>query len=375
MKLAFCLFNYFPFGGLQGDFMRIALECQARGHQIIVYTYSWTGDIPEGFIIKKLHSPYHTNHGRAADFERLLHNDLKLNPVDLTIGFNRITGLDLYFAADNCFAARMKDRCFISRFLPRYRTYLAIEKAVFSPESPTEIMNIANRQKREYIQFYGTRQARFHLLPPGIPEDRKRPVNADELRTKVRKSASLDDNNILLIQVGSGFKTKGIDRAIKAIAALPDELKAKIQYWVVGKGKAGKYKKLAKSLGLEKQIVFTGGRDDVPELLLAADLMIHPSRNEAAGNALLEAMTAGLPVLCTAECGFADFIERAQSGRVVPEPFEQSTLDHALKEMLASGKLAEMAENGLKFAEKNDFYSRHKVAADIIDEVTNKRVK
>ena len=38
MQLAFVLYKYFPFGGLQRDFMRIALECQKRGHQIRVYT-------------------------------------------------------------------------------------------------------------------------------------------------------------------------------------------------------------------------------------------------------------------------------------------------------------------------------------------------
>ena len=43
MQLAFVLYKYFPFGGLQRDFMRIALECQKRGHQIRVYTLIWEG--------------------------------------------------------------------------------------------------------------------------------------------------------------------------------------------------------------------------------------------------------------------------------------------------------------------------------------------
>ncbi len=43
MTLAFILYKYFPFGGLQRDFMRIALECQRRGHDIRVYTLIWEG--------------------------------------------------------------------------------------------------------------------------------------------------------------------------------------------------------------------------------------------------------------------------------------------------------------------------------------------
>ena len=51
MQLAFCLYKYFPFGGLQRDFMRIALACQARGHAIRVYTLEWNGEMPTGFEI------------------------------------------------------------------------------------------------------------------------------------------------------------------------------------------------------------------------------------------------------------------------------------------------------------------------------------
>ena len=52
MQLAFVLYKYFPFGGLQRDFMRIALECQARGHAIRVYTPIWEGENPGGFDVR-----------------------------------------------------------------------------------------------------------------------------------------------------------------------------------------------------------------------------------------------------------------------------------------------------------------------------------
>ena len=54
MKLAFCLYKYFPFGGLQRDFLRIALACQARGHTIRVYTLDWEGDVPLGFDLVRV---------------------------------------------------------------------------------------------------------------------------------------------------------------------------------------------------------------------------------------------------------------------------------------------------------------------------------
>lgn len=46
MIVAFCLYKYFPFGGLQRDFMRIAQTVAARGHHVRVYTQSWERRMP-----------------------------------------------------------------------------------------------------------------------------------------------------------------------------------------------------------------------------------------------------------------------------------------------------------------------------------------
>jgi UDP-glucose:(heptosyl)LPS alpha-1,3-glucosyltransferase len=51
MKLAFCLFKYFPYGGLQRDFLRIARVCRERGHEVHVYTMQWEGDVEPGLPI------------------------------------------------------------------------------------------------------------------------------------------------------------------------------------------------------------------------------------------------------------------------------------------------------------------------------------
>ena len=64
LTLAFCLYKYFPYGGLQRDFMRIALECQRLGHHIRVYTLIWRGEIPPGFEIIIVPVDALTNHTR-----------------------------------------------------------------------------------------------------------------------------------------------------------------------------------------------------------------------------------------------------------------------------------------------------------------------
>lgn len=92
MILAFCLYKYFPFGGLQRDFLRIALACQNRGHDIRVYTQSWSGDAPAGFEIIIVPVTSKTNHGRNAQYCQWVQEHLKSHPVDRIIGFNKMPG-------------------------------------------------------------------------------------------------------------------------------------------------------------------------------------------------------------------------------------------------------------------------------------------
>src|SRR5690606_38160199 len=118
----------------------------------------------------------------------------------------------------------------------------------------------------------------------------------------------------LVLFVGSGFRAKGLDRAIRSMAALPGELKKRARLLVIGQDQAARYERLARRLGIESQIVFAGGRDDVPLHLLAADVLLHPAYHETTGNVLLEALSAGLPVLTTDSCGWASHVEDSGGG-------------------------------------------------------------
>ena len=104
--IAFCLFKYFPHGGLQRDFLRIAKKCQEAGAAIRVYTMSWDGPVPHGFDVQILPVQGGSNHGKAKKFASQVQKKMKNEPVDLVVGFNKMPGLDIYFASDVCYAQR-----------------------------------------------------------------------------------------------------------------------------------------------------------------------------------------------------------------------------------------------------------------------------
>ncbi|MDP4456097.1 glycosyltransferase, partial [Escherichia coli] len=138
---------------------------------------------------------------------------------------------------------------------------------------------------------------------PGIYPDRKYNAQIPNSREIYRQKNGITEQQNLLLQVGSDFGRKGVDRSIEALASLPESLRHNTLLFVVGQDKPRKFEVLAEKLGVRSKVHFFSGRNDVSELMAAADLLMHPAYQEAAGIVLLEAIAAGLPVLTTAVCG------------------------------------------------------------------------
>lgn len=368
MKFAFCLFRYFPFGGLQRDFLRIAEACHRRGHQIEVYTMQWEGEYHPHFNIHVIQPAGLQNHSRAADFAKKVKLRLAASPCDVVIGFNKMPGLDWYYAADVCYQARIRsERHLFYRLLPRYWQWLSLEKSVFMRGKPTKMLMISKQQEAQFRLFYQTETERFHLLPPGISKDRLAPENAVAIRTHQRRKYAIQPEDFLLLMVGSGFKTKGLDRILRSLAALPVALKNKCRLYVLGQDNPAPFFKLARELKLLNRLYFLGGRGDVLNFLLAADVLLHPAYHENTGTVLLEALAAGLPVLTTENCGYAHYIREAKAGVVLPEPFNQAALNQSLRDMLLSDQRSLWRQNALHFAKQADIYSMPEKAVDLIE--------
>lgn len=371
MRLAFIIYRYFPFGGLQLDFRRMLEEGIRRGHDITVLYAHWEGDRISGAAYQELPGAAFTNWGKMLAFERSVAQYLKTEKFDLTVGFNRMAGLDVYFAADNCFAENSRRKSRLTRLLaPRYRVFERLEEAVFGIDSRTVILYLVESQKQAYRQIYHTQEERFRLLPPGISDDFRLPdaVRRMEFRQKVRAEFQVPEDAVLLIQVCSSFRTKGLDRVLHVLGTLPETLQEKIVFLAVGKEKPGRYGKQAKRRGIRFRTVFTGPRSDVAELLSASDLMVHPARNEATGTVLAEAVACGLPSVCSGNCGYAPLVGAA-GGIVLREPYSDNDLHRVLESLLASpSALHEIRKETEASAASADYHHRAECALNIIEE-------
>lgn len=371
MRLAFLLYKYFPYGGMQRDFRRFVQELQQRGHDCRVYCISWQGELPHEIELRRVPVSGASNIRRYERFHAWVQADLRAEPVDGVIGFNRMPGLDIYYAADPCYIDKaLRERSWLYRLGPRFRHFARCEQAVFGADSNTEILLIAESQRCQFEQHYQTPATRMHLLPAGVSPDRRAPADARDRRQQTREQLGLLPQDHVLLLAGSGFVTKGLDRALRAVATLQGKTgERSLRLLVVGQDKEDRFRRLARQLGIADRVSFLGGRDDMPALLLAADVLIHPARSEAAGIILLEAVVAGLPVIVTAVCGYAHHIAAAGAGIVLADPFAQAELDRAVASTLEQDKLAQWQQGALAYAQAHDLYSMHSSGADLIEKI------
>ena len=368
MKLAFCLYRYFPYGGMQRNFLAIARECLARGHQIRVYVLDWQGVVPEGLNIIYVPVRAVRNTRRYRLYNAWVSRHLSENPVDRVVGFNKMPGLDVYYAADPCYAEKaITQRGWWYRLSARYRHFIDYEEAVFGPHSHTVLMLLSRPEREIFERHYKISANRVRMLPPGISPDRRAPANASELRRVFREQQRIADDELVLLQIGSDFVRKGVGRTLQAMASLPVDLARRTRLLVVGDSDVAPMSRLAARLNLKDRVHFAGGQEDVLPYLLGADLFVHPAYHENTGNVILEAMVAGLPSIVSAVCGYAHHVQDADAGIVLREPFSPQYFVRALTECLENPRLrADWSENALKYADSADLYSRPQRAADII---------
>jgi len=315
-----------------------------------------------------------TNHRRCWNFSGRVNEILRQRHFDAVVGFNKMAGLDFYYAADPCYKARvLREKGSLYRLSPRYATYLALEEAVFAPASGTDILLISEMEKSKYIQYYETPEGRFHSLPPGISTDRLIQDKASEIRRSVRSEFGIGDDEIMLLMVGSSFKTKGLDRSLSALAGLPEGIRKRSKLFVIGEGNSTPFQKIALRLNIAHHMQFLGGRDDVPRFMAGADLLLHPAYTENTGTVLLEAMAAGLPVIATDICGYAFHVKKADAGMLIPSPFQQDAFNRMLEHMIASRETEPWIQNGPRYIAENDVFSMPEKAADIIETMAAKK--
>ncbi len=194
-----------------------------------------------------------------------------------------------------------------------------------------EEIHILTREEGRGLQKYGYNGKSF-VAYNGIDKD--------EIPKKVSENyykKEIGEDKIIFSWVGVLRKDKNLEELIRAIGYLEENTKKQIKLVIIGpdyKNNAKKYKKLAKSLNCEENIVFKGPlfKQEKYDAIKSSDVYIMPSISEGFSMAILDAMALGKPMVLTSGCNM-NYISEKEEFYVKCEPYGQD-LKRAIEEII-----------------------------------------
>ncbi|MCB1877159.1 MAG: glycosyltransferase family 4 protein [Chromatiales bacterium] len=188
---------------------------------------------------------------------------------------------------------------------------------------------------RRVVLSQGVDPTKVICVPSGIDTQRYRPhgQNAD-----VRRELDIPDDALWIAVVSQLIERKGHRYLFDALAQLNADLPP-WTLWVLGKGPLeDALRRQAADLNLQDHICFAGFRDDLPRLLPALDLVVHPATMEGLGVSLLQAAASEVPIIACPVGGIPEIVHTEVNGLLVP-PANTDALAEAMKRLLSDAEL------------------------------------
>ncbi|MCB1235763.1 MAG: glycosyltransferase family 4 protein [Verrucomicrobiae bacterium] len=325
MKIGLIRRGYSETGGAERYLLRFADGLEALGHSCVLFSDRlWPVEVwkdREAKVVKHARSP-----GAFADSLE------QMNPgkhCDFLFSLERVWGCDCYRAGDGVHAAWLDRRAAFEakwRGLARglnskHRELIALERALYSPESRTHIIANADFIRKEIQHYYRTPDDRITVIHNGFdPPDLDAAARA-RLRDKGRAAHAIGPDTVVFLFVGSGWERKGLAQAIRAVERLSEEGND-VRLLVAGRDKG------APDTRVPSLTWFLGpaSATELAMLYETADVFLLPTWYDPFSNASLEAAGHGLPVVTTVSNGICELWPDLE-GSVVSSPEDPGLVD------------------------------------------------
>jgi len=200
----------------------------------------------------------------------------------------------------------------------------------------------------QFKRHYSADTGRMVLILNGVATDRQADPRASErLRAQILERLALAEaaNPVLLLFAAHNFRLKGLHHLIEALhIARQSPAERPPCLIVLGAGKAGPYRRLARRFGVERHIAFLGSAENVQDALSISDVGILPTFYDPSSRFILEALAAGKPVITTAFNGAADHFVNGRHGFVVDSPENTRALAEAIAHFTTTANVTKAAE-------------------------------
>lgn len=325
MKLAIIRQKYSAFGGAERFIERLLPGLAEHNVDVSLIARKWAGEAGSPMTWVPCNPFYFGSAWRDKSFAKAACQKVVEGGYDLVQSHERLSCCDIFRAGDGVHAAWLEARqkylgeslawLKVNPFNRFHANSLRAEARMFASQRLKRVICISNLVKEDVRRFYGVPDEKLVTIYNGVDLGAfsvDHAANGDE----VRQGLQIPSGALVYVFVGSGFKRKGLETAIRA---LPPEA----HLIVVGKDKeTAHFQKISAETGAKgaqsQRVHFVGPQKDVRPYYAAADAFVFPTIYEPFGSVVLEAMACGLPVITTDQCGAGELITNGTQGFVLP---------------------------------------------------------
>lgn len=323
MHIAIIRRRFNPYGGAEKFILRAIKGLANQQIKISVIAEAWekttTESIsPSSYDYIKINPTNGVRFKQYQHFQNEIIGTLANIEFDIVQSHERLVDVDIYRLGDGIHASWIKRLSlskpwYIRLWLkvdPFHRLLIKTEQSMAKNPHLTFVSN-SSMVAQELIDWYKVPKERIFLIENGIDTTMYKPTSSSE-KLQAKILLGLNQNIPTVLFVGSGFERKGAFQLVEAMQKLPE-----FQAIIVGHDKKlNALNELAISLNLSDRVLITGPQNDVKPYLSASDIFCLPSLYDSLPNALLEAMSCGLPSVITKDVGISEKIKEAKAGLI-----------------------------------------------------------
>ena len=207
-----------------------------------------------------------------------------------------------------------------------------------------KITALTNRERDEHLEEGIASIEKYVVIHSGVMLDRLMNMSVDAGAVRGEFGIAQDSNVIGV--VGRLVPIKGHKYLVSAAKRIIKEFRNTVFVFVGDGYLSSRLERQAESVGVRKNIIFTGWRKDAVEILDLFDILVLPSLNEGMGKVLVEGMALGKPIIASNVGGIIDLVRNGENGILVP-PGDSDALGEAILQLLKDKNLSEkLGKNG-----------------------------
>jgi UDP-glucose:(heptosyl)LPS alpha-1,3-glucosyltransferase len=386
MNLGLCYENVLPArGGCETYIASLARRLVADGHEVHLYACRWDAAVlPANLHCHRLRSPRGPRFLRPWLFSAACGRALEGAGHHLTLGFDRIEGLDVAYPQGGLHAASWdyglrKHRSALSAWLAgwlrcsdlSHLSYSRLERRQYLGPRRSLVIAISHMVRRHFQDYLGLDPAEVRVVHPAIDPARFLEDDRPRRRLEWRKRWRIRPEETVAVFMAMNYRLKGLEPLLRALRRLPRDRPFRLL--VAGSPRTRRWERLACSLDVADRVRFVGHCADSRNCYFAADFLVHPTFYDPCSLVVLEALACGLPVITSRYNGACELLGPLREGYVLDDPHDDERLAMYMARLLDPTRRAACAQAARRTAAQWTFDEHYRLLLQVLTEAAARK--